>query len=189
MSEEDLQVLIDVPCIELAEELSQSQPQVQVLQDTLQQVLDRREEERQSKQLLELYLEALKKEGSIISKAAEPEAALRGDVDVVDAGASNPDTSTKITLSDQILTALKEKPAPELSLDSQDLELVFKEDTEVLALALSWDKQKTEALQQACDQELSRRLQQVQALQSLRSMSKVKKSLPWGDWLSSKRRK
>lgn len=64
------QVLIDVPCIELAEELSQSQPQVQVLQDTLQQVLDRREEERQSKQLLELYLEALKKEGSIISKAA-----------------------------------------------------------------------------------------------------------------------
>ncbi|XP_019367296.1 PREDICTED: DNA fragmentation factor subunit alpha [Gavialis gangeticus] len=187
MSEEDLQVLIDVPCIELAEELSQSQPQVQVLQDTLQQVLDRREEERQSKQLLELYLEALKKEGSIISKATEPEAALRGDV--VDAGASNTDTSTKITLSDQILTALKEKPAPELSLDSQDLELVFKEDTEVLALALSWDKQKTEALQQACDQELSRRLQQVQALQSLRSMSKVKKSLPWGDWLSSKRRK
>ncbi|XP_019397213.1 PREDICTED: DNA fragmentation factor subunit alpha [Crocodylus porosus] len=187
MSEEDLQVLIDVPCIELAEELSQSQPQVQVLQDTLQQVLDRREEERQSKQLLELYLEALKKEGSIISKAAEPEAALRGDV--VDAGASDTDTSTKITLSDRILTALKEKPAPELSLDSQDLELVFKEDTEVLALALSWDKQKTEALQQACDQELSRRLQQVQALQSLRSMSKVKKSLPWGDWLSSKRRK
>uniref|UniRef100_A0A7M4FTC6 DNA fragmentation factor subunit alpha n=1 Tax=Crocodylus porosus TaxID=8502 RepID=A0A7M4FTC6_CROPO len=178
MSEEDLQVLIDVPCIELAEELSQSQPQVQVLQDTLQQVLDRREEERQSKQLLELYLEALKKEGSIISKRANSSKAF---VDT--------DTSTKITLSDRILTALKEKPAPELSLDSQDLELVFKEDTEVLALALSWDKQKTEALQQACDQELSRRLQQVQALQSLRSMSKVKKSLPWGDWLSSKRRK
>lgn len=68
-------------------------------------------------------------------------------------------------------------------------QLVFKEDTEALALALCWDKQKTEALQQACDQELSRRLQQVQALRSLRNISKGKKKLPWGDWLSSKRKK
>lgn len=63
-------MLIDVPRSDLAEELAQSQTKTQILQDTLQQVLDRREEERQSKQLLELYLEALKNEDSILSKVA-----------------------------------------------------------------------------------------------------------------------
>ncbi|XP_051493206.1 DNA fragmentation factor subunit alpha isoform X2 [Apus apus] len=189
MSEEDLQVLTDVPCSDLAEELAQSQTKVQVLQDTLQQVLDRREEERQSRQLLELYLQALKNEDSILSKVAESEAVPRKEMDVVDTGTSSTSTSAKTVLSDQILAALKEKPAPELCLDSQDLELVLKEDTQVLASALRWDKQKAEALQQACDQELSKRLQQVQTLHSLRSMSKGKKTLPWGDWPSSKRKK
>ncbi|XP_030393267.1 DNA fragmentation factor subunit alpha isoform X4 [Gopherus evgoodei] len=189
MSEEDLQVLIDVPCSDLAQELSQNQPKTQMLQDTLQQALDRREEERQSKQLLELYMKALKNEGSILTKASEPDAAPREEMNLVDTDSSSAGASTKRPLSSEILIALKEKPAPELSLDSQDLELVFKEDTEALALALSWDKEKTEALQQACDQELSRRLQQVQALHSLRSISKGKKKLPWGDWLSSKRKK
>ncbi|XP_075028565.1 DNA fragmentation factor subunit alpha isoform X1 [Calonectris borealis] len=195
MSEEDLQVLIDVPRSDLAEELAQSQTKIQVLQDTLQQVLDRREEERQSRQLLELYLEALKNEDSILSKVAESETVPRKEMDVVDTGTSSTGTSGKTALSDQILAALKEKPAPELCLDSQDLEksvslqLVLKEDTQALASALRWDKQKAEALQQACDQELSKRLQQVQTLHSLRSTSKGKKTLPWGDWLSSKRKK
>ncbi|KAM6046189.1 DNA fragmentation factor subunit alpha isoform 2-T2 [Theristicus caerulescens] len=189
MSEEDLQVLIDVPRSDLAEELAQSQTKIQVLQDTLQQVLDRREEERQSRQLLELYLEALKNEGSILRKVAEPETVPRKEMDVVDAGTSRTGPSAKTALSDQILAALKEKPAPELCLDSQDLELVLKEDTQALASALRWDKQKAEALQQACDQELSKRLQQVQTLHSLRSTSKGKKTLPWGDWLGSKRKK
>ncbi|KFQ79169.1 DNA fragmentation factor subunit alpha, partial [Phoenicopterus ruber ruber] len=191
MSEEDLQVLIDVPRSDLAEELAQSQTKIQVLQDTLQQVLDRREEERQSRQLLELYLEALKNEDSILSKVSESETVPRKemDMDVVDTGTSSTGTSAKTALSDQILAALKEKAAPELCLDSQDLELVLKEDTQALASALRWDKQKAEALQQACDQELSKRLQQVQTLHSLRSTSKGKKTLPWGDWLSSKRKK
>nr|KAF6377708.1 DNA fragmentation factor subunit alpha [Myotis myotis] len=39
LSEEDLQVLIDVPCADLAQELGQSCATVQGLQDTLQQVL------------------------------------------------------------------------------------------------------------------------------------------------------
>uniref|UniRef100_A0A8C0EGX3 DNA fragmentation factor subunit alpha n=1 Tax=Bubo bubo TaxID=30461 RepID=A0A8C0EGX3_BUBBB len=189
MSEDDLQVLIDVPRSDLAEELAQSQTKIQVLQDTLQQVLDRREEERQSRQLLELYLEALKNEDSILSKVAESRSPLTAEMDVVDTGTSSTGTSAKTALSDQILAALKEKPAPELCLDSQDLELVLKEDTQALASALRWDKQKAEALQQACDQELSKRLQQVQTLHSLRSTSKGKKTLPWGDWLSSKRKK
>ncbi|NXN23269.1 DFFA factor, partial [Nycticryphes semicollaris] len=171
-------VLIDVPRSDLAEELAQSQTKVQVLQDTLQQVLDRREEERQSRQLLELYLEALKNEDSILSKAAESDTVPRAEMDVVDTGTSRTGPSAQTTLSDQILAALKEKPAPELCLDSQDLELVLKEDTEALASALQWDKQKAEAVQQACDQELSKRLQQVQALHSLRSTSKGKKTLP-----------
>ncbi|NXS13946.1 DFFA factor, partial [Neodrepanis coruscans] len=122
MSEEDLQVLIDVPLPDLAEELAQSETQVQVLQDTLQQVLDRREEERQSRQLLELYLQALKTEDSILSKVAEPQAAPR-DMDVVDTGTSSTGSPAKTTLSDHILAALREKPAPELCLDSQDLEV------------------------------------------------------------------
>ncbi|XP_025909339.1 DNA fragmentation factor subunit alpha [Nothoprocta perdicaria] len=189
MAEGDLQVLIDVPPSELAEELEQSQTQVQALQDTLQQVLDRREEERQSRQLLELYLQALKKEESILSKAAESGAEPREEMDVVDTGTSSTGVLAKTALSDQTLAILKGKPAPELCLDSQDLELVVKEDTEALASALSWDKQKAEALQQACDQELSKRLQQVQTLHSLRSISKGKKTLPWGDWPSSKRKK
>ncbi|RLV89929.1 hypothetical protein DV515_00014625 [Chloebia gouldiae] len=189
MSEEDLQVLIDVPRSDLAEELAQSETKVQVLQDTLQQVLDRREEERQSRQLLELYLEALKTEDSILSKVAEPEAAPRKETDVVDTGTSSTDTSATTTLSSQVLAALKEKRAPELCLDSQDLELVLKEDAAALASALGWDKQKAGALQEACDQELSKRLRQVQTLHSLRSTSKGKKTLPWGDWPSAKRKK
>lgn len=63
-----LQVLIDVPSSDLARELGQSRVTVQGLQNTLQQVLDQREEARQSKQLLELYLRALEKEGSVLSK-------------------------------------------------------------------------------------------------------------------------
>ncbi|OXB77237.1 UNVERIFIED_CONTAM: hypothetical protein H355_002229, partial [Colinus virginianus] len=123
MSEEDLQVLIDVPRSDLAEELAQSQSKIQVLQDTLQQVLDRREEERQSKQLLELYLEALKNEDSILSKVAESESVPRKEMDVVDMGTSGAGTSARTALSDQILAILKEKPAPELCLDSQTLEV------------------------------------------------------------------
>ncbi|XP_073172585.1 DNA fragmentation factor subunit alpha isoform X3 [Lepidochelys kempii] len=122
MSEEDLQVLIDVPCSDLAQELSQNQPKTQMLQDTLQQALDRREEERQSRQLLELYMKALKNEGSILTKASEPDAAPREEMNVVNTDSSSAGASAKRSLSSGILAALKEKPAPELSLDSQDLE-------------------------------------------------------------------
>ncbi|XP_027436303.1 DNA fragmentation factor subunit alpha [Zalophus californianus] len=176
LSEEDLQVLIDVPCSDLAQELCQSCVTVQGLQNTLQQVLDQREEARQSKQLLELYLQALEKEGSILSKQQEASAGFSDKMDAVDAG-SNRESASEITLTSQVLTALKEKPAPELSLSSRDLELVTKEDPKALAVALSWGLKKTETLQQACHQELSLRLQQVQSLRSLRSVSARKSSL------------
>ncbi|KAM9244007.1 DNA fragmentation factor subunit alpha isoform 2-T2 [Dugong dugon] len=187
LSEEDLQVLIDVPCSDLAQELSQSCAAVQGLQNTLQQVLDQREEARQSRQLLELYLRALEKEGSILSKQEESKPAFVEEVDAVDMGTSR-ETFSRIALTSQILTALKEKPAPELSLSSQDLELVTKEDPKVLAIALNWDKRKTETVQQACEQELSLRLQQIQSLRSLRSISARKTSLP-GELQNPKRAK
>ncbi|KAM8959699.1 DNA fragmentation factor subunit alpha isoform 1-T1 [Lycaon pictus] len=170
LSEEDLQVLIDVPCSDLAQELCQSCVTVQGLQDTLQQVLDQREEARQSKQLLELYLQALEKEGGILSKQQASSGDLSDEVDAGDTG-SNGQSTSKSALTSQVLAALKEKPAPELSLSSQDLELVTREDPRALAAALSWGLGKTEAVQQACCQELSLRLQQVQSLRSLRSVS------------------
>ncbi|XP_022370235.1 DNA fragmentation factor subunit alpha [Enhydra lutris kenyoni] len=187
LSEEDLQVLIDVPCSDLAQELCQSCVTVQGLQNTLQQVLDQREEARQSKQLLELYLQALEKEGSILSKQQESSAGFGDDMDAVDAG-TNRESSSGVTLTGQVLAALKEKPAPELSLSSRDLELVTKEDPRALAVALSWDVKKTETVQQACHQELSLRLQQVQSLHSLRSMSS-RKSSPPGELREPKRAK
>ncbi|XP_022454308.1 DNA fragmentation factor subunit alpha isoform X1 [Delphinapterus leucas] len=172
----DLVMLIDVPCSELAQELSQSRVAVQGLQNTLQQVLDQREEARQSKQLLELYLRALEKEGSILLKQQESKAGLGDERDAVDTGIG--ESSSEIALTSQILNALKEKPAPELSLSSKDLELVAKEDPKALAVALNWDIKKTEAVQQTCNQELSLRLQQVQSLYSLRSISARRSSLP-----------
>ncbi|KAL6081993.1 hypothetical protein STEG23_002247 [Scotinomys teguina] len=185
LSEEDLQVLIDIPCSELAQELCQSCATVRGLQNTLQQVLDQREEARQSKQLLELYLQALDKEGNILSNQEESKAALDEGLDAVDTGISK-EMASEMALTSQILTALKEKPAPELSLSSRDLELVSKEDPKALAVALSWDMKKAEAVQQACNTELALRLQQVQSLHSLRNLSVRKNPLP-GEEQSPKR--
>ncbi|XP_037021607.2 DNA fragmentation factor subunit alpha [Artibeus jamaicensis] len=185
LSEGDLQVLIDVPCSDLAQELGQSRVTVQGLQNALQQVLDQREEARQSRQLLELYLQALEKEGSVLSKQQEPEAGFSDERDAVDAGVSRA-SSSETALSSQILTALKEKPVPALSLSSQDLELVTKEDPKALAVALNWDTKKTEAVQQACREELSLRLQQIQSLRALRGVS-VGRSSPPGEPQAPKR--
>ena len=84
-------------------------------------MLDQREEACQSRQLLELYLQALKKEGSILSKQQESRADFGDERDAVDAGIR--ESSSKVTPASQILLALKEKPAPELSLSSQHLEV------------------------------------------------------------------
>ncbi|XP_021491882.1 DNA fragmentation factor subunit alpha isoform X1 [Meriones unguiculatus] len=185
LSEEDLQALIDIPCSELAQELCQSCATVQGLQNTLQQLLDQREEARQSKQLLELYLQALEKEGSILSSQEEAKTVLGEEMDAVDTGIGK-EMASKVALTSQILTALKEKPTPELSLSSQDLELVSREDPEALAAALSWDTEKAETVQRACSEELALRLQQVQSLRSLRNLSARKNPQP-GEQQSPKR--
>ncbi|XP_051844543.1 DNA fragmentation factor subunit alpha [Antechinus flavipes] len=172
LAEEDLQTLIDVPCSDLARELSQNPAKTRDLQNTLQQVLDHREEARQSRQLLQLYLQALEKEGGILSKQAESEAASDEGMDEVDAEIAGP-----VTLSSPVLRVLKEKFSPELSLSSQDLELVIKEHPEALARALSWDPEKAEEVQRACQEQLTLRLQQVQSLNALHSISARKNSL------------
>ena len=84
-------------------------------------MLDQKEEARQSRQLLGLYLWALEKEGSILLKQQESRADLGDERDAVDTGIR--ESSSEVTPASQILLALKEKPAPELSLSSQDLEV------------------------------------------------------------------
>lgn len=53
---------MDVPHQQLASAMGFREKKAQDLQETLQRVLDRREEERQSKELLQLYLKAVAKE-------------------------------------------------------------------------------------------------------------------------------
>ncbi|XP_070615401.1 DNA fragmentation factor subunit alpha isoform X2 [Erythrolamprus reginae] len=160
MSEEDLQVLVDVPCSDLARELSDNLLQTQRLQTTLQEILDRREEERQSRQLLELYLQAVEKEKQAISTAQAPEAeekSSRG-TDTVDTRSSGPGSVKRAWMNPHILSVLKEETFPQHSLSTEDLMLIYKEDSEVLSQALTWDKEKTKDLKESCRQELSRQL-------------------------------
>lgn len=53
---------------------------------------------------------------------AESKAALGEELDAVDTGVGG-EVASETMLRSQILAALKEKPAPELSLSSQDLEV------------------------------------------------------------------
>ncbi|MEE6524422.1 hypothetical protein FKM82_023889 [Ascaphus truei] len=190
------QTLVEVPVEGLAAEMAVGRQQVQVLQDTLQSVLDRREEERQSKQLLQLYLEALKKEGVELTKASDAEG-----VDEVDSSSNQAEPSCnqaepscnqaepssnlaepscKTQLTSHIVKILKEKDLPHLSFSNEQLEAVTLEDTEVLAVALDWKEQRTREVQGCCREELQRRAEQVQCLNSLASQSQSKKKkLPW----------
>ncbi|XP_057607333.1 DNA fragmentation factor subunit alpha-like [Chionomys nivalis] len=86
LSEDELQVLIDIPCSELAQELCQSCATAQRVQNTLQEVLDQIEDARQFNQMLEQFYRA--KEAAILANQEEPKAALGGEVDAVDMGIS-----------------------------------------------------------------------------------------------------
>ncbi|CAH2320572.1 DNA fragmentation factor subunit alpha [Pelobates cultripes] len=169
MSEAELQTLIEVPVEDLSREVSESHDKVRVLQDTLQRVLDRREEERQSKQLLQLYLQAITRdEGSGMSSIAAV------NTDEVDAGQQ----SRTPLLAVSIIKTLKEKKLPHLSLSNSELEAVTNEDSNTLAVALNWKTQKAVELQNSCLQELQNRSQQAQCLNSLATLSKKTKYQP-----------
>ncbi|XP_029575301.1 DNA fragmentation factor subunit alpha [Salmo trutta] len=162
MSEADLQTLVDVPCLELASALGFPERKALNLQDTLQRVLDRREEERQSKELLQLYLKAVEREDS---QEAEPRNDGSDDVDVTDGLA----VDSASGFMSRTLMVLKGKTSPETRLSNEELQMVVNKGARAMEQVLGWDSERTLALLQACEEQLSRRLQQVQAMQYLRS--------------------
>ncbi|XP_026223529.1 DNA fragmentation factor subunit alpha [Anabas testudineus] len=172
MSEADLQTLVDAPCPELASAVGFEEKKAKDLQETLQRVLDRREEERQSKELLQLYLKALEKENT---QQEEPSQASQGgvrDVDVPD----GMEVDSASGFMSRTLMVLKGKTSPETRLSTEDLQMIVTKGVEAMEQVLGWDKVRTSMLVQACEAELTRRLQQVQAVQSIRSNAQQDRS-------------
>uniref|UniRef100_A0A3Q2FZ50 DNA fragmentation factor, alpha polypeptide n=1 Tax=Cyprinodon variegatus TaxID=28743 RepID=A0A3Q2FZ50_CYPVA len=153
MSEGELQSLVDAPCSELASALGFQEKKTIELQETLQRVLDRKEEERQSKQLLQLYLKAVEKEDR------------QEDVDSPD----GMEVDSASGFMSRTLMVLKGKTSPETRLSTEDLQVVVSRGLEAMQQVLGWDAERTSMLMQACQAELSKRLQQVQAMQSISS--------------------
>ncbi|XP_044208632.1 DNA fragmentation factor subunit alpha [Thunnus albacares] len=165
MSEADLQTLVDAPCPELASALGFQEKKAEDLQETLQRVLDRREEQRQSKELLQLYLKAVEKEDGQQTEPSQPSLEGAGDVDMPD----GMEVDSVSGFMSRTLMVLKGKTSPETRLSTGDLQMVVTRGVEAMEPVLGWDRERTSALLQACEAELTRRLQQVQAMQSIRS--------------------
>lgn len=164
MSEADLQSLVDAPCPELASALGFPEKKASDLQETLQSVLDRREEERQSKELLQLYIQAMEKEDRQQEELNQPP--QRGAfADMLDG--LEVDSASGFTR--RTLMVLKGKTSPETRLSSEDLQMVVTKGVETMEKVLNWDKAKTSVLVQACEAELEARLHKIQAVQSIRS--------------------
>ncbi|KAI5095587.1 DNA fragmentation factor subunit alpha, partial [Silurus meridionalis] len=183
MSEDDLQSLVDVPRVALASALAFPEQKTQDLQDTLQRVLDRREEERQSKELLQLYLNVVEKERSQDLPQGE----------TVQDGADSMDVDSAVGFSTRTLLVLKEKTSPETRLSNEELQTVLKRGVETMMGELRWDRDRTTVLLRACEEELSKRLQQVRAMQSLSVHSQKSNSTsatqPCKEKTAAKRRK
>lgn len=180
MSEADLQTLVDAPCPELASALGFQEKKAQDLQVTLQRVLDRREQERQSKELLQLYLKTVEEENRQQEEPSQPTQGGAVDVDVLD-GMEVDAVSGFMT---RTLRVLKGKTSPETRLSTEDLQMVVAKGVEGMEQVLGWDRAKTSVLLQACEAELTTRLQQIQAMQSIRSNTQLR-----GNQQSSKKSK
>ncbi|KAM6928848.1 DNA fragmentation factor subunit alpha [Lycodopsis pacificus] len=167
MSEADLQTLVDAPCLELASALGFQEKKAEDLQETVQRVLDRREEERQSKELLQLYLKAAEKEDG----QQEEQSHGAGDVEV---DAMEVDSASGFM--SRTLMVLKGKTSPETRLSTEDLQMVVSRGVGAMEQVLGWDRMRTSALLQACEAELTGRLQQVQAVQSIRNNTQLESS-------------
>ncbi|XP_053704725.1 DNA fragmentation factor subunit alpha [Synchiropus splendidus] len=160
MSEADLQNLVDAPVSELAPALGFSVPKAENFQEKLQGVLDRREEERQSKELLQLYLKAVEREEG--EQAEEPS---QKEGDMVDGS----EADQVCGFMSRTLMVLKGKTSPETRLSTEDLQLVLSRGVEVMEQVLGWDKVRTAALITDCTAELNKRLGKIQAVQSIRT--------------------
>ncbi|GAA6235447.1 DNA fragmentation factor subunit alpha [Lates japonicus] len=165
MSEGDLQTLVDAPGPELAAALGFQEKKAQDLQETLQRVLDRREEERQSKELLQLYLKAVEKEDRQQEEPSEPSEGGAGDMDMLD----GMEVDSASGFMPRTLMVLKGKTSPETRLSTEDLQMVVTKGVEAMEQVLGWNRTRTSVLLETCEAELNRRLQQVQAVQSIRS--------------------
>lgn len=165
MSEADLQTLVDVPCPELASALAFPEKKAADLQDTLQRSLDRREEERQSRELLELYLKAVHRQEQQDEGPSQASDEGAGDVDLPD----GMEVDSASGFMSRTLMVLKGKTSPETRLSTEDLQMVVNKGVEAMEQVLGWDREKTSALLEACEAELTKRLQQIQAVQSIRS--------------------
>ncbi|XP_023133063.1 DNA fragmentation factor subunit alpha [Amphiprion ocellaris] len=165
MSEADLQTLVDAPCPELASALGFQEKKAEDLQETLQRVLDRREEERQSKELLQLYLKAAEKEDGHQEEPSQSDQRGAGDRDVPD----GMEVDAASGFMSRTLMVLKGKTFPETRLSTEDLQMVVARGVEAMEQVLGWDTERTTALLQACKAELATRLQQIQAVQSVRN--------------------
>ncbi|XP_020785530.2 DNA fragmentation factor subunit alpha [Boleophthalmus pectinirostris] len=165
MAEADLQMLIDVPHAELASALGYDKKRTEDLQETLQRYLDRKEEERQSKELLQLYFKAM-------NQGQGPEHQTEsgvGNLDVPD-GMEVDSASGFLT---RTIMVLKGKTSPETRLSTEDLQLVVSRGVEPMEQILGWDRGRTSSLLQACEAELKKRLEQIRAVQFLRSNSQI----------------
>ncbi|XP_047229229.1 DNA fragmentation factor subunit alpha [Girardinichthys multiradiatus] len=165
MSEGDLQSLVDAPCSELASALGFQEKKTVELQETLQRVLDRREEERQSKELLQLYLKAVEKEDRRQEEASTPSQHGAGGVDLPDGR----EVDSASGFMSRTLMVLKGKTSPETRLSTEDLQMVVSRGLEAMQQVLGWDIARTTTLLQACEAELSTRLKQIRAMQSISS--------------------
>ncbi|KAG7227075.1 hypothetical protein INR49_022422 [Caranx melampygus] len=172
MSEAELQILVDAPCSELAAALGFQEKKAEDLQDTLQRVLDRREEERQSKELLQLYLKATEKEERPQEEPSQPSQGGAGDVDMPD----GMEVDSASGFMPRTLMVLKGKTSPETRLSTEDLQMVVTRGVEAMEQVLGWSQTKTSALLQACKAELNSRLRQVQAVQSIRGNTQMDSS-------------
>nr|XP_015192696.1 PREDICTED: DNA fragmentation factor subunit alpha isoform X1 [Lepisosteus oculatus] len=174
MSEADLQGLADAPCGTLAAALGYEEARTRALQDTLQGVLDRRQEERQAKELLQLYLRAAQGE-SRAGETAGPRGA-RIEVpgqDVTDGKEMEVDAAGRgaSKFSQRTLMVLKGKTSPETRLSNQELQLLINEGARTMSDVLGWDMEKAENVLQACEDEMKKRLEKVSAMHSLSSLS------------------
>uniref|UniRef100_A0A3B4BG96 CIDE-N domain-containing protein n=1 Tax=Periophthalmus magnuspinnatus TaxID=409849 RepID=A0A3B4BG96_9GOBI len=128
MAEADLQMLIDVPHTELASALGYDEKKTKDLQGTLQGYLDRKEEERQSKELLQLYFKTINQgqdtenPGNSISLqpiqySSESSAA---DLDVPD----GLEVDSVSGFPTRTIMVLKGKTSPETRLSTEDLQVL-----------------------------------------------------------------
>ncbi|KAG7521039.1 DNA fragmentation factor subunit alpha [Solea senegalensis] len=165
MSEADIQTLVDAPCPELASALRFQEKTTESLQESLQRFLDRKEEERQSKELLQLYLKAVEKED--MQQEEQGKSSLGGaeDVDMPD----GLEVESASGFMSRTLMVLKGKTSPETRLSTEDLQMVVTKGIDTMEQVLGWNRTRTSELLQACEAELTKRLQQVQAIQSVRS--------------------